>query len=450
MLKKIPLRTASCIAAALAWVLLSALTVFIIAGLRDRARLIRDKDNERINNLFFASLRGYEDFGSAIEGNETLKERIEGFAIYGNDLSLLHHWGAVAQTFDEKALNDYPSGNDRRESALFGRYTIPSKNGRIVYFVFHTDRMVPRMPPIRVREREHGRGTASTQDFTLFTELASGEYISLAIKHPSYWRTVIGTSILFPLCELAFLALVWYVRRLYLHNRDYRERLEAQKNLVVLGTAASTLAHEIKNPLLSIRLQTSIVRKLFPDAVDEVTIIDEEVERLSALSYRVNDYLREAEGNRVALNAHELLSETAHRLCARNVVTEAPEPPACIFMDSDRARSVFENVIRNALEASVANNERDIGATIVRNGATIVISIVDRGKGIDEADLKRVFDPFFTRKSTGTGIGLAISKRFVEAVGGSIAIMNRDRADGPGGGTLVRISLPEYTKQEEA
>jgi two-component system sensor histidine kinase HydH len=445
-MKKIPLGTASCIAAALAWILLSALNVFIFWGLRDRARLMRDKDNERIINLFFASLRGYEDFGSVIESNDILKERVESFAIYGNDLLPLYHWGKAPQVFDEKELNHYANDKEKREPGWLGRYTLPSGNGRVMRFVFHTDRMIPRMPPMRSRER----GTPpppltapfTPQDFTLFIALASGEYISLAIKHPEYSSAIIWTSVLFPLCEIAFIALVWYIRRLYLRNHEYRERLEAQKNLVVLGTAASTLAHEIKNPLLSIRLQTSILRKLYPEGGDEVSIIDEEVERLSALIYRVNDYLREAEGNRIPLDIRELVSETARRLCARDIVTEAAETPPLVFMDSDRARSVFENVIRNALEATVVGNEPDIGATIVRSGGNVVISIFDRGKGIDDADLKRVFDPFFTRKSTGTGIGLAISKRFVEAVGGSIAIMKRGEGTG---GTIVQISLPEHT-----
>jgi two-component system sensor histidine kinase HydH len=71
---------------------------------------------------------------------------------------------------------------------------------------------------------------------------------------------------------------------------------------------------------------------------------------------------------------------------------------------------------------------------------SINISIYDRGRGIAEGDLKRVFDPFFTSKSTGTGIGLSIGKRFVEAAGGTIGIENRE-----GGGATVFITMVEYT-----
>jgi signal transduction histidine kinase len=120
-------------------------------------------------------------------------------------------------------------------------------------------------------------------------------------------------------------------------------------------------------------------------------------------------------------------------------------------MDRERARSVFENIVRNALESG--GPEERISAGIIRRSARtanariggargrtlIVISILDRGRGILPEDLDRVFDPFFTRKSAGTGIGLSISKRFVEGAGGTITLERRE-----GGGTAVRIVLPEY------
>jgi two-component system sensor histidine kinase HydH len=109
-----------------------------------------------------------------------------------------------------------------------------------------------------------------------------------------------------------------------------------------------------------------------------------------------------------------------------------------VFLDPDRLRSVFENLLRNALESG--GSEEVVGASIARNGGRLHITIYDRGKGISTEDLKRVFDPFFTRKSVGTGIGLCISKRFVQAARGTITLENRE-----GGGALVRITLPEYT-----
>ncbi|MDR0598131.1 MAG: sensor histidine kinase, partial [Treponema sp.] len=200
------------------------------------------------------------------------------------------------------------------------------------------------------------------------------------------------------------------------------------------------------NPLLSIRLQTSILKKIFPGkGLEELGIINEEVDRLSALTYRINDYLRDAAGQPGPLNIAAALSEVSTRLCGRTIVEENSAPDALVFMDSERARSVLENILRNALESGSAENA--VGASIQRrsgnsgDSSVVVVSIYDRGRGIAEGDLKRVFDPFFTSKSAGTGVGLSISKRFVEAAGGTIGIENRD-----GGGTLVSISLAEHRK----
>ena len=458
---KISLRTASLFAAILCWALLSALVVFIVLGLRDRERLIRDNDNERLLNHLFSSLRDYEDFGSAIESSRQLRERIIGFAIYGDDLLPAYRWGAVPRKFDETILRGRAEKN--------GRYTIPNRGGNRFQFILSAEGMMPPPPspsrsPANNRprieawrsDRGQNRNSAETREqaratMGFFAVFMRSRYTYIDVAHPAYWRSQTLTAIAFPLCSLALLALVFFVRRLYLRNGEYRKRIEGQKNLVVLGTAASTLAHEIKNPLLSIRLQTSILEKIFPGkGQEELGIINEEVDRLSALSYRINDYLRDAAGQPGPLNAANVLSEIAARLCGRNIVEENSDADALVFMDSERARSVFENIVRNALESGSAENA--IGASIRRHSAgssgnsgdnsIVVISIYDRGRGIAEGDLKRVFDPFFTSKSAGTGVGLSIGKRFVEAAGGTIVIENRE-----GGGVMVSVALKEYREK---
>jgi two-component system sensor histidine kinase HydH len=398
--------------------------------MRDRARLIRDNDNEQILNALFTSFREYTDLGLAIESNPVLKERIAGVAFYGPDLTLIYHWGTVPPVFDERILNN-------QQRSRFGRYTIPDKKGHRVIFILYADRM--QGPPLPRRNMEPpGEHRYRMYDFFSNTRLGR-RYCYIDIIHPAYWQVQTFTTVLFPLCCLGILGLVFYIRHLYLRNQEYRNRIEAQKNLVVLGTAASTLAHEIKNPLLSIRLQTGILRKLFPDkGKEELIIIDEEVERLSALIYRVNDYLREDEGHRIPLNSYDIVAQISQRLCGRNILQADALKEGMIGMDPHRARSVFENILRNALESG--GPPEAISASITRNNGTLVIRISDQGRGIRKEDLKRVFDPFFTSKSTGTGIGLSISKRFVEAVQGSITVENLKA-----GGTLVTVTFPEYT-----
>ncbi|GHV69622.1 hypothetical protein AGMMS49928_12550 [Spirochaetia bacterium] len=433
---KIQVKISSFLAALFSALLLSALAVFIIWSMRDRARLIRDNENEQLFNMLFTGLQDYDDFGSAIEANATLRERIAGFAVYDNHLSLLYSWGKVPGTFDENILREnIPRGR-------FGRYTIPDKTKHSVKFVLHTGRMEPPAPP-DMHHRPQPPGMR--QGFPFSNIQGRGRYYYVDITHAPYWRTITITAALLPLCCIVILGASFYIRHLYLRNREYREKIEAQKNLVVLGTAAGTLAHEIKNPLLSIRLQTGILRKTISGSgQDEIGIIEEEVSRLSELTYRVNDYLREPEGNPQRVNASELLADTARRLCGRDIMEKDSLQKTSVKFDPDRLRSVFENIIRNALESESPPDE--ISASIRRiSGQAFLITVSDRGRGVNEEDRQRVFDPFFTRKSTGTGIGLSISRRFIEAAGGKIELENRDS-----GGVTVSITVNEYVEKEKA
>jgi two-component system sensor histidine kinase HydH len=435
---KIAAGASSLIAAILSWILLSALAIFSISGLRDRARLIRDNENEQILNRLFTSLRGFDDFGSAIESNEDLRERIRGFAVYGGDLFPLYRWGKAPVVFDESALGSRPAGN------RYGRYTIPDRGSRSVKFVLQTERSSPPPPP--QMERRHNRDENRRmflQQNLFFNTLIQSKYFYIDIFHPGYWRVRNLTAVIGPVCIVLLLALALYIRNLYIRNIEYRERIEDQKNLVVLGTAAGTLAHEIKNPLLSIRLQTGILEKLYPEkGRDEITIINEEVDRLSSLIYRVNDYLREGRGNPAAFDLIRLLAETGNRLCGHGIIEEGAPEKAMVFADSERIRSVFENLVRNALESGGPPEEIAISVKAYPAGGrvkgSVAVRVLDRGTGIAAADLERIFDPFFTRKSTGTGIGLSVSKRFIEAAGGTIGIRNRE-----GGGAEVLVTLPE-------
>ncbi|MDR0473148.1 MAG: HAMP domain-containing histidine kinase [Treponema sp.] len=464
-LTKISAQSLSLIVSLFLWLLFSVLVVFIIRGMWDRARLIRDNENEQIFNTLFTSLRNHEDFGSVIESNPALMERIFGFAVYGNDLVPVYSWGKVPPVFDEGIL-----GNNLLQGGT-GRYTIPDKKGKSVKFVLRTEtlqmpnlssgggrrnqrmmvfdseseQLAERMMNGPGSERGGRRGERmqmriiERQGFPFFNTLARGRYYYFDINHPAYWRSVSFGAVLLPLCCLAILGLVFYIRHLYMRNREYRKKIEAQKNLVVLGTASSTLAHEIKTPLSSIRLQTGILEKLYAHGKEELNIINDEVDRLSSLSLRINDYIREGNGNPERINLCDLINESGARLCGRGIITGDSVNEAWVYADPERLRSVFENLIRNALESGGA--DEDVCVSVFKPGGNISAHVLDRGRGISGEDLGKVFEPFFTRKSNGTGIGLSICRRFTEAAGGSINIKNRES----GGGIEVIVLLPEYS-----
>ncbi|MDR3145818.1 MAG: hypothetical protein LBU21_06040, partial [Treponema sp.] len=149
ILMKESVTTASWIAALLSWLLLSALTVFIILEMRDRARLIRDNDNERLFSVLFTSLRDYADFGSAIESSPLLRNRIAGLGIFGEDLKPAYRWGTVPPVLDEELLKN-------RRQAGPGRYAIPDKQGSRVKFILRTrSEGMPPPPPAENKAQHH-------------------------------------------------------------------------------------------------------------------------------------------------------------------------------------------------------------------------------------------------------------------------------------------------------
>lgn len=420
---------ASVALAAIVFVALSGLVFIIAGGIAQKDRLQSRNDVERTLSLLLAGLRDHRDFGETIETSPTLLHKVKGIGAYAGDGTRLYDWGDVPATYvpavnePEHAYREIPRDDTVAlvlSPFLGGPPPPPHDHGR-------DDQPSP---------AEAAKNDESASSYFFFTTLRNAETIYLKVSQPAYWRSRRAAAALVPLVEAVIAALVLFVRLLMVRNAEYRGRLDAQRNLVVLGTAASTLAHEIKNPLLSIRLQTRILQKTCPDsALRELDIINEEVERLSALSHRVGDYLRDPAGSPVAVDPADTAVEVGQRLCGRTILRPTDIALPRVLIDPERLRSVLENLVRNALESG--GPEDAVEMTMHATDDAVCIEILDRGKGIAAADIPRVFDPFFTTKSRGTGIGLAISKRFIEAVGGTIALQPR-----AGGGCVARITLP--------
>lgn len=223
-------------------------------------------------------------------------------------------------------------------------------------------------------------------------------------------------------------------------NRRYRRSAEDRELLARLGEAAHTLAHEIRNPLGAIRIQTGLLRRGgSPSPSTHLDIIDEEVGRLTLLSRRVGDFLKNPRGNprRIALAA--FLRELLPRMPWPVSMVPGGDDAEALF-DGDLLRSVVENLVRNAHESYGEERDeasREVAVAVTQDHGAAQLSVLDRGKGIAPDRAGRVFGAFETDKPGGSGIGLAISLRFVQAAGGTIRLLPRD-----GGGTEARVTLP--------
>ncbi|HTX73715.1 MAG TPA: HAMP domain-containing sensor histidine kinase [Rectinemataceae bacterium] len=422
-------------AAALAFAVLTVFAIVILEGIAERDRLEARNAVERTLSILLAGLRDHEDFGSAIESSSQLSGEIIGVAAYAEGGQRLYSWGSTPQSFSQ-AL-------PQQDASPFGPrlYIDKAGNSSIVLLSrpFH-----PGPPPPASGQRQafdgrqvSGRERPPATGF-LFTTLRNADIMYLEIREPAYWRNRRLEIILFPLIEVSLAAVIFLVYSLFRRNAQYRSRIEEQKSLVLLGTAASTLAHEIKNPLSSIRLQTRLLEKTcLPAAGREIGIINDEVERLSALSMRVGDYLREPAGQPRSIDPAELAREVGMRLCGRNIFRREGRASPRVLMDPERLRSVLENLLRNAIEAG--GPEEALAIDVSSEGGAVKIELLDRGSGLSEETAPRLFDPFFTTKSRGTGIGLSICRRFVGAVGGTVTLRARS-----GGGCCATVLLPEH------
>ena len=407
-------RAVSLAAALIALAALSAVSVVIFRGMAEKSTLESRNAAEQTLSSLFTALREHEDFATAIEASETLRGALIGMSAAAADGSTLFVWGEAPVA-----------------AATGDRYIPNRKRGSLV-LVLRPTRDAPPPPPRQPADPDPS--AERTRSFMRDT-LRRADVILLEMRQPAYWAARRARQLLFPLVEAALVALVFFVRFLVLRNAEYRAKIEEQKNLVLLGTAAGTLAHEIKNPLLAIRLQTSILeRTVTGDGRRELDIINDEVERLTSLTNRVGDVLRDPAGRPAAVDVIAMARETGLRLCGRDLLAGTPAvPPARV--DPERLRSMMENLVRNALESGSPAE----GVAIEASGAdgSVCLDVLDRGTGIRQEDRERIFDPFFTTKSRGSGIGLTICRRFAAAAGGRVAVDNR-----PGGGCRARLTLP--------
>ena len=223
-------------------------------------------------------------------------------------------------------------------------------------------------------------------------------------------------------------------------NRRYaasKEREAKDRELVELGQAARTIAHEIKNPLGVIRIQCGILRRGADEAtVSGLTIIDDEAIRLADLADRIRRFLKSGDDGVAPVAAGRFLADFIGRYAG---VVEADidiDDGAVIDIDQGRITEALDNIVANALEASAGAPEKPRLEARARQ-RRLTVAVLDRGKGVAPDSLGRVFAPFFTTKERGSGLGLALARKNVRASGGELSY-----ADRPGGGAMFTVSIP--------
>lgn len=216
-----------------------------------------------------------------------------------------------------------------------------------------------------------------------------------------------------------------------------------QERLAVLGKIARSVAHEVRNPLGGIRgaAQLLQLRQLDPDATEYLRIIVEEVDRLNRVVEQLLHFGDPRPSNLQKHDLREILERvlflTADGIAANRIVVirefASSLPP--VEADGDRLTQVFLNLVRNALEAMPCGGK--LRLSVKTSHGAVVVSVCDTGEGIPPHLREEVFNPLYTTKQKGTGLGLALTRRFVEECGGFIEVCENSPR-----GACFRVTLP--------
>jgi signal transduction histidine kinase len=224
--------------------------------------------------------------------------------------------------------------------------------------------------------------------------------------------------------------------------RAQREMAQRER-LSSLGRLSTVIAHEVRNPLMIIKAALHTLRRpdLAPGELREVAAdIDGEVARLNRMVNDVLDFARPItfELAPADINAVCRESAAAAQVAPGAAVMVQTDPSAgTIVTDAERLRLALINLLVNARHAVEGRADGRVTLSTARTPQGLIVSVADNGVGISAPDLPRVFDPFFTTRRGGTGLGLPIAKNIVEGLGGSIAVTSE-----AGRGTDIRITLP--------
>jgi len=231
-------------------------------------------------------------------------------------------------------------------------------------------------------------------------------------------------------------------------NEDLRasfEQLQRSERLASLGEIAAGLAHEVKNPLSSIRGAIEIVQGRAAPASPEAEFAAIAVRELARIESLLGDFLvyaRPREPQRAVVSMSALVERVLPLLAPvaqRAEVTlefTAAGGPFPVNADAEQVSQVVFNIVLNAIQASRPGGR--VRVELERSHDAVRVHVADEGHGIPAHVAARIFEPFFTTKAGGTGLGLPIAQRIIAAHGGSIALTRRD--GGPG--ATFRLTLP--------
>ena len=233
-------------------------------------------------------------------------------------------------------------------------------------------------------------------------------------------------------------------KRTYEIEKAHLELLKKDK-MEALGNLVACVAHEIRNPLTSIKTFTELIPLKFdnPDFREKISLhVPREIERLNHIINDLLDYSHPRKSCGEKIFVKELVESTlvlfSERIMKNRIALEiAIEGDITIFVDKQQIKQVIINVILNAIEAVGNREDACLHITSCKDKNEVVLVVADNGAGIAATDVNRVFEPFFTTKNNGTGLGLFVSYQLVKENGGDILVDSGENC-----GTKLTMRFP--------
>jgi two-component system NtrC family sensor kinase len=231
---------------------------------------------------------------------------------------------------------------------------------------------------------------------------------------------------------------------------ETHKRLVHQERIAALGRAAAQVAHEVKNPLAGLLLYALHLKsKAGNFSESEASLVDKIVDTINHLNSRVEQILGFARPVSLTLRAGDLteIVNNVLELLRPQLTTNKVEvhlamgqQPAYAMLDESSMRGALMNLILNAVEAMPEGGALSIA--IDRTDETLRLEIADTGRGIAEEEAKQIFEPFYTTKRQGLGLGMPYARKIIEQHGGTISLSSR-----LGEGTTISVVLPAREKE---
>jgi len=253
-----------------------------------------------------------------------------------------------------------------------------------------------------------------------------------------------------PLLVIFFICfqLLYFVIILYIHKRKAEQENKENElhKLELVGNMAASSAHEIRNPLTGIKGLVQLLSEKHKDTEDQFyfSIIQKEINRINEIVSQFLILGKPTELKKRQLNIDNIVTELKPLILSEanlyNVEChfETPKKKLLVYCNADQMKQVILNVTKNALEAM--ENGGTLTIKLKELNHRVCITVYDTGVGIPETELKKLFEPFYTSKTSGTGLGLVVCRRIIQSFDGEIYVSSVENK-----GTKVDIILPIST-----